>query len=131
MLQNRGLRCALGKDTDTSTDELHNDVGLLKLHYRRDQHLLNFMYDLSRDDGNLKAQRTEGVKTRSSHKKLMRVKKPRTERFKRSLAYKGSKKWNALTKDMQFTETKGEFKTNVALLRKLSPYSKRGRSMLL
>ena len=45
VLQNKGLRCALNKGIETSTDELHKEANLLKLKYRREQHLLNFMYD--------------------------------------------------------------------------------------
>ena len=54
-LQNKGLRCALGKDIDTSINELHNQVGLLKLSFRRDEHVLNFMYDWSLDKTRHKA----------------------------------------------------------------------------
>ena len=31
ILQNRGLRCALGRDIDATTDDLHVEVNLLKL----------------------------------------------------------------------------------------------------
>ena len=71
------------------------------------------MCDLSKDDCNLKVQRSEGVRTCYSRKKLMRVKRPKTERFKRSLTYRGPRKWNALPEDLQFKETKGEFKNKV------------------
>ena len=47
VLQNKGLRCALKKDKDASTDEMHDDVNLLKLRYRREQHMLYFMLDMS------------------------------------------------------------------------------------
>ena len=58
-LQNKGLRCALKRDMDTSTDKLHSEANLLKLEYRRQQHLLNFMYDMSLNINNLKAVRGE------------------------------------------------------------------------
>ena len=92
ILQNKGLRCALNKDKDVSTDELHSDVNLLKLRYRREQHLLNFMFDASQCESNMQSVRTTGVKTRSAGKKLMKIKRPRTEKFKKSLAYCGPQK---------------------------------------
>ena len=45
VLQNKGLRCALGKALETSNLDLHREANLLKLKYRREQHLLNFMYE--------------------------------------------------------------------------------------
>ena len=110
MLQNKGLRCALVKDKDTSTDDLHTEAKLLKLKYRREQHLLNFMYDMSEKESNIKKKCLEGVATRSSSKKLLKTKRPRTEKFKRSLSYYGPKKWNALPNDIQLAATRSEFK---------------------
>ena len=49
ILQNKGLHCAFGKGIETSTAELHTEAKLLKLRYRREQHLLNFMYDVAQD----------------------------------------------------------------------------------
>ena len=49
ILQNKGLRCALGKGIETSTAELHVEANLLKLKYRREKHLLNFVYDIAQD----------------------------------------------------------------------------------
>ena len=47
VLQNKGLRCALGLGIDTSTEELHAEANLLLLKYRREQHVINFMYDFA------------------------------------------------------------------------------------
>ena len=47
VLQNRGLRCALNKGPDISTDELHDEAGLFKL--KRKQHLLHFMHGWAQD----------------------------------------------------------------------------------
>ena len=92
-LQNKGLRCALCKGVDgISSDDLHIEAGLLRLNYRREQHLLNFIYDWSLDATKL-AVRPEGAgSTRSSQKKLFKFRKPRTEKFKKSFAYKGKTK---------------------------------------
>ena len=43
ILQKKGLRCALNKDIDFSINDLHSEV-LLKLKYRKEKHLLNYMY---------------------------------------------------------------------------------------
>ena len=53
ILQNKGLRCALCKDIDTSTVDLHTEANLLKLHFRREQHILNFVYDSAQVTSNL------------------------------------------------------------------------------
>ena len=50
------------------------------------------------------------VQTRSSTKKLMKVKRPYTEKFKRSLAYIGPKKWNALPERFHHSQSKPLFK---------------------
>ena len=34
VLQNKGLRCALGRDLETSTDDLHAEAKFLQLKYR-------------------------------------------------------------------------------------------------
>ena len=113
VLQNKCLRCALNKGIETGSAELHEEAKLLKLKYRREEHLLNFMYDWSLDPIKLKAKRGEGVTTRSCNKKLMRTKKPMTEKFKKSLAYFGPKKWNALSDKFHQAPTKGNFKVLV------------------
>ena len=40
-LQNKGLRYALNKGLEASTDEVHMEANLLKLKFRREKHLLN------------------------------------------------------------------------------------------
>ena len=69
VLQNKGLRCALNRDADANTDELHEDVKMLRLKQRR-QHLLNFMFDMSQSECNMQSSRKEGVSTRSANKKF-------------------------------------------------------------
>ena len=112
-LQNKGLRCALQRDNDASTDDMHAEVNLLRLSYRREQHMLNFMFDMSQSEHNMQSTKTEGVRTRSSRKRLMKIKRPRTEKFKKSLAYCGPKKWNALSETLQLSGSKGEFKSKI------------------
>ena len=91
VLQNKGLRCALNRDKFASMTELHEDVDLLKLTFRREQHLLNYMFDVSKVESNLKDNKEVGVRTRSSKKKLLKTIKPRTEKFKKSFSYMGPK----------------------------------------
>ena len=109
-LQNKGLRCALNKGLDCSCADLHTEVGLLKLEHRREQHLLNFMFDWAKDKDNVKKRPSYSIKTRSSKKKLLKLKKPRTEKYKKTFAYVGSKKWNSLPDSFHEPITKHAFK---------------------
>ena len=110
VLQNKGLRCALGVGRDLSTDELHAEANLMKLRDRRDLHLLNFMYGQSHL-ATLQAVKKENVRvTRSCKKRNLKIRRPKTEKFKKSLAYLGPKKWNALPLDLHQAGDKWEFK---------------------
>ena len=110
VLQNRGLRCALGLQMDTSTDELHAEANLLKLKYRRELHLLNFMYGAAKVEGNLRKGTAGAVVTRSQKKRTLMIKRPKSEKFKKSLAYVGPKKWNALPLDLHQAEDKRTYR---------------------
>ena len=80
--------CALNKGICSSSVDLHDEAKLLKLSYRREQHLLNFMFDYSSDLSCLR--KPSGyIVTRSHNKKLLKIKEPRTEKIKKSLAYNG------------------------------------------
>ena len=109
-LQNKGLRCALNKGIETDSADLHKEASLLKLKYRREQHILNFVFDWSLDRRKLKSSTASSIVTRSQVKKLFKVKKPHTEKYKRSLAYRGLKKWNKLPVHFHKTASKAEFK---------------------
>ena len=91
VLQNKGLRCSLNRDQESNVGDLHKDAKLLKLKYRREQHILNYMYEYAQVEGNLKAKTRDTVRTRASSKLLLKIKRPRTEKFKKSLAYRGPK----------------------------------------
>ena len=116
ILQNKALRCALNRDKYESVDELHADAKLLRLSYRRDLHLLSLMFDMSLEASNLKGPKGSGVSTRSSGRKLLKVRRPRTERFKKTPTYLGPEKWNALPEDIQQSKTKKEFKLKIQAL---------------
>ena len=112
-LQNKGLRCALNKDIETSTEELNAEANLLKLKYRREEHTLNFMFDQAQKPSLLKVRSNSVINTRSSSKRLLKLKRPYTEKFKKSLAYLGPKGWNALPSAFHFTQSKVLYKTMV------------------
>ena len=113
VLQNKGLRCALNKGMESSTDELHAEATLLRLKYRREQHMYNFMFDAAMDSVNLVSRSQGSVLTRSRAKRTLKVNRPKTERFKKSLAYKGPTEWNALPADLHQVEEKAAFKKAV------------------
>ena len=110
VLQNKGLRCALNRGSDTTTDELHADANLLKLKYRRELHTLNFMYGASSCPNSLVSRGEDVAVTRSCRKKTLKVKRPKTEKFKKSLAYLGPHKWNALPLDLHQATDRWEYK---------------------
>ena len=45
ILQNKGVRCALSRSSDYSSSDLHKEANLLKSKFRREQHLMNFMFN--------------------------------------------------------------------------------------
>ena len=115
-MQNKGLRCALNKDIEMGIADLHKEANLLKLHYRREQHTLNIMYDHAQVTKNQRVRSTLTVRTRSSSKVLLRVKHPYTEKFKHSLTYLGPKKWNTLPEEFHHTKNKNVYKSMVERL---------------
>ena len=122
-LQNKGLRCALNKGIDVSSDSSHTEARLLKLKFRREQHMLNYMYDWSRNPEKLNNRSVLGIKTRSHSKRLLKIRKPRTEKFKKSLAYQGPNKWNSLSQEYHQIPSKAAFKVRIGahILQKTKP----------
>ena len=80
ILQNKGLHCALNKGLETSSMELYSEAKP-----RREQHLLNFMYDCAQDSSNDKEKPKTSIRTRSHKKVLLKIKRPHTEKSKKSL----------------------------------------------
>ena len=60
-----------------------------------------------------KSHQTTGTKTRSSKKKLITTRRPKTEKFKRSITYQGPKLWNSLPANFQKADSYHEFKSQV------------------
>ena len=116
VLQNKGLRCALNRDKEAHVDDLHDEAKLWKLKHRRDLHLYNLMFDKSKIEVNLRTARRVGAITRASAKKQLKIARPRTEKFRKSLAYRGPLKWNNLHVDTQKLISKNEYKTKICAL---------------
>ena len=115
VLQNKALRCALSKEKLFPTDELHVEAKLLKLKDRRHMHVLLHMYQLAQMP-NFKLWKTHqpnGVRTRSSKKKLITFRRPTMEKYRKSITYQGPKLWNNLPAQVQKLDTYHEFKSNV------------------
>ena len=115
VLQNKALRCALSKEKLFPTDELHVEAKLLKLKDRRHMHVLLHMYQLAQMP-NFKLWKTHqpnGVRTRSSKRKLITFRRLTMEKYRKSITYKGPKLWNNLPVEVQKLDTYPEFKSNI------------------
>ena len=114
-LQNEALWCALHKDKYYKSAELHREAKLLKLTDRRHVHMLLHMYQLAQmpDFKMWKAHQPTGVRTRSSKKKLITIRRPKNEKFKKSITYQGPKLWNSLPGKLQKIESYQEFKNHI------------------
>ena len=71
----RSLSNAFEIGTKQISDELQIEASLFKLKYRREQHLLNFVYDWPLDKKELLVRSEGSVKTRASQKRLFKLKK--------------------------------------------------------
>ena len=110
-LQNKALKCALNLDCLTPSTEIHESANLNKLAIRRKRHILLHMYQKTKLPNFTQwKSNVGGVRTRSSKKKLMFQKKPRTQRFKNSLTYFGPKLWNTLPVVIQKSDNYFDFK---------------------
>ena len=74
------------------------------------------MFTKRDDKAYLKARRRQGVETRSNKKKNFIVRKPITEKFKRSVSYLGPKAWNALPLLAQTAPNINVFKSKINVL---------------
>ena len=100
-LQNKALKCALDKEKRYSTNRLHCEAKIYKLRHRRKLHLLQHMHRISQMPNYTGWKLRPAIQTRSSKKKLMKVKKPNLTKFQNSITYVGPKAWNSLPKDIQ------------------------------
>ena len=103
ILQNKALKCALGLDPLSSTEETHKLAKLDKLSSRRKQHVLQLMYKQQTNAflWKKKSKRHLGATTRSAGKNQFVLRRIKTERFKRSVTNKAPQLWNALPYGIQ------------------------------
>ena len=113
VLQNKGLRCAVGRGLETSTADIHTEANLLKLRFRREKHLPKYVYDIAQDVKNHKTKSENVIKTRSANKVTLKNKRPNTEKFKKSMRYVGVSKWNSLPEKFHHVSSKAVFKSLV------------------
>ena len=83
-----------------------------KLKHRREKQLLLFLFPTLVQKAQLQI-RKSNVRTRSHKKKNLKIKKPNTERFRRSIAYRGPKLWNLLSQEVQCCDNYLEFKNKI------------------
>ena len=95
-LQNKALKCALNLDPTAGTLETHRLAKLDKLNLRRSEHLLIHMFKLAQNVNMLKKRDSKKIFTRSSLKKIMSNKRPNTEKYRKSVTYRGKQLWNNL-----------------------------------
>ena len=110
VLQNRALKCALDKEKRYSTLKLHKEAKIFKLKHRRKLHLIQHMYKFSQLPNFSGWKGRPSIRTRSSKKKLMKIKTPTVTKFQNSMSYRGPKSWNSLPKEIQKEPTFMQFK---------------------
>ena len=107
-LQNKGLKLCMNYDRRHSTDDLHRVTKCPKLDARRSAHLNNFMYGRIANKNLLDVRQ---IRTRAHDAPLFKIAIPRNETFKRSVAFTGSTKWNALPVETRNINNVGAFKS--------------------
>ena len=110
-LQNWALQCALNKEKRFSTKALHAEAKIELLKVRRRYHTLQHVYQTSQLNGFKGWKSSSITKTRSSKRKVMTLKKPNTDRYKKSITYKGPRMWNALPNEAQTATSLWQFKS--------------------
>ena len=113
VLQNKALRVIHKVDRCYSSDTVHLDSRLLKLKYRREIHLVNFMFGIREDLKAREPERRYGIRTRSSNKLNFALRRPNTEKYKNCASYQGIKSWNRLPTAIQQEQNKLIFKNKV------------------
>ena len=112
-LQNKALKCALDKEKRYNTNKLHKEAKLQKLKHRRKLHLLQHMYQVAHMPTFSGWKRRALIRTRSSNKKLLKIKKPNLAKFQNSITYTGPKTWNSLPTEIQKSGNYTHFKHNI------------------
>ena len=92
-LQNRGLKICFGHGTGMSTDELHIEAVISKLHERRISHICTFMFKQQNNDVLVDVR---DIRTRAHDALLFLTKQPHCEKYKQNVYYHGARCWNSL-----------------------------------
>ena len=126
ILQNKALKCALGLDPLTGTEETHKLAKLERLNHRRKQHVLQLMFK-QKDNPFLwtrKKRRTVGVVTRSGKNKQFTLAKPKSGHYRKSITNKAPEFWNKLPLDVQDATNILHFKYKLKLQGKIKRRSR-------
>ena len=106
-LQNRALRICLALEGRSNVNEMHNRCNINKLEHRRSAHLLNFVYNRTKDPGYISL---GGRELRRYDAPVLNELKSNNKNFERSVVFQGAKTWNALDYQTRNTMTSFEFK---------------------
>lgn len=97
--------------------EMHEALSLLPLNIRRNVTLMKLMYQYSRDlngDNELvKVESKSTIRTRTSAVVTLRCRFPKSEFFKRSVAYQGPSMWLKQPNELNLAGSLEEFKVNM------------------
>ena len=112
IIQNDVLRfCNNNKREDrVSLDTMHAKAKLISLEQRRCIQLLSLMYKMSKNNENRKA---GNRRTRQYDKYVFRTDSKIGTKYAMSPFYKGTKLWDQLSRDVQFSDTILTFKNNI------------------
>ena len=110
--QNRILRICLQEDNLANVVLLHRRCKISKLKERRLMHLNLFMY---KQKNNVKIVNKRNVRTRAHDALLYTTSKPKNEKYKRNVFYKGALLWNNLPVEERNLQTYTIFKTRQKL----------------
>lgn len=99
-VQNKCLRICHHVDKTTFNVELHRKSKLLPLKQRRTSAICKYFLKKIRQSPSMLMEPVR-KRNRSSYKRLIRLPKPRKNKFKFCLSYAGCQKWNNLPEDLR------------------------------
>ena len=107
--QNRILRLCIYSNVYMETERLYSACKTSKLELRRDIHLNLFMY---KQKGNNRIVNNRKIHTRAHDALLFTTIKPKNEKYKQNIYYRGALNWNSLPVRERSIITFKEFKEN-------------------
>ncbi len=121
LIQNSACRTILLAEARTSTDEMHKELGLLKLNERRQLHLCFQLHkNIYVDDTSSLSKfftpviAVTGHRTRGAVGKSMVVVNLRSDTGRKAFSYHGPNSWNALPLQLRSIEIFNDFKKAVS-----------------